>query len=174
MTYFLAGIISAALVQTSAIYIHRLLKASKAQARRAAELHTIAEERARLAAVEESLTNGLDAFERADIAASASAVVEQDWSFWMTDRWEFSPYVKAKAKRLVADGSVSQIAPGNYLVQSSAAKPYRVNTDAHTGKVSWISCSCTNGDYVTYGFSKCSHALAVLRYLVDEKEDIKS
>ena len=88
----------------------------------------------------------------------------------MRTAWEFSPEVLEKAARYVADGKVRKDEGDTehvWRVQGSARFPYRVQTDAADGKVTWVGCSCPHGMNTGVGISRCSHAVAVLLTIRD-------
>lgn len=87
----------------------------------------------------------------------------------MSGRWEFSDFVRGKARRYLDGGKVSATnLTGVYLVQGSARRPYVIRTDANREErtASWIQCSCPHGDFAL-GRAYCSHAVAVLLAVLD-------
>lgn len=87
--------------------------------------------------------------------------------------WEFSDDVISKAKGFVRRKVVTpdpEVA-GVYFVQGSAKKPYRVQTDAslRRGKVTWASCTCPHGRNLSTGTARCSHVVAVLMVIREER-----
>jgi len=78
--------------------------------------------------------------------------------------WTFSPEVIDKARGYLAQHAVvaDDGVPGVFWVQGSAKRRYRVQTDAETGRASWINCTCPHGLNTGAGVARCSHAVAVL------------
>lgn len=92
----------------------------------------------------------------------------------MSDGWQFSAGVIAKARRYLNDERVGRDpkVDGIFWIKGSERRRYRVQTDAsaETGKASWINCTCQHGLQRGGGTATCSHAVAVLMLIVREME----
>ena len=84
----------------------------------------------------------------------------------------FSEFVIGKAEGFVESDRVSrdEQVPGVWWVRSTGT--YRVQTDhdSGTGKLTWVTCTCPYGVRVGAGWTKCSHAVAVMLILLDQQQ----
>lgn len=87
----------------------------------------------------------------------------------MTD--QFSDSVRAKAARYVREGRVMQDAeaPEVWWVEGSEPnRPYRVQVTLDGADVRGVVCTCAHGKN-TPGRARCTHALAALAGLADQR-----